>query len=89
MDETLDAHIAKRFNTDAAHDRCLKTLLTYSLIMSSIATFVRCKTDPAIEEQIKVFAKALKKEPVEPLKHMEMLSKISKFDEPRGARSPS
>lgn len=62
--ETLNAGIAKFFDTDAAPVRLSKKLLTSSSFMALITTFVRRKTDSAIADQKCRLAMASKKEAV-------------------------
>lgn len=49
--ESLNAHIAKFLNTDAAADVFSKRSLISSSFMAPIATFLRRKTDTAMEDK--------------------------------------
>lgn len=48
--ESLDAQIAKFFDTYAAAKGLSKSLLPLFRLWSPIATFTRCKSDTAMEE---------------------------------------
>lgn len=63
--ETLAAHIANFFNTDASADWFSKKGRISSSFMSLIPTFVQCKTYFRIADQNTVIAKASSKEPKE------------------------
>lgn len=62
--ETLDVHIAKFLDMDAAADRVSKKLLTSSSLMAPVVTFVQRKSDTAIADKGTEFTKASKMEPV-------------------------
>lgn len=49
--DTLDGHVAKIFDTEAAADRLSKRFLTSSTFMESIATFMRSKTYTTMAQQ--------------------------------------
>lgn len=51
IDETLDAQIAKFFDTDAATEGLSKRLLTWSSFMEPIGTLDRRKTNKVMEEK--------------------------------------
>lgn len=50
--ETLDAHLAKLFDTDASADRLSRDLLTSSSFMALIATFYDDKQTPSLRARI-------------------------------------
>lgn len=62
MGETLNAHKTKSFDTFAAADCLSKKLLISGSLMAPIETFVQRKTDSAIGEKKRVFAKASRME---------------------------
>lgn len=49
--DTLDANIANTFHSDAAAERLSKRLLTSITIIAPTVTFVRGKTDTAMEDK--------------------------------------
>lgn len=49
--ETVDAHIKKLFDTDAAAEGMLKSFPSPSSFMAPIETFVGCKMDTTMEER--------------------------------------
>lgn len=59
--DTMDAHIAKFLDTNAAADRLSQRLLTLSTFMSPLVTFMRRKIDTAKEEYSTAF---LTKDPI-------------------------
>lgn len=64
IEETLDAHKAKFFDTYSVTGRPSKKNLTSSAFMETMATFVQRQTDNALEDKGTVVAKASKKEPL-------------------------
>lgn len=64
-DGILDTHMTKFFDTNAAKQRCSKKLLKSRSFMTSVATLVRCKMDPASADQNTVIARASKIDPME------------------------
>lgn len=62
ISETMDAHIAKFSDTEAAADWPLKKLLTSSSFIAPTATFLRCQTDSGIAEDGSVPTKSSKRE---------------------------
>lgn len=59
--ETLGGHVAKLLDTDAAINRLSKELLTSSLFVALIVTFVQLENGSAIADQNTVLATASKK----------------------------
>lgn len=62
--DTLNAHIEKLFNTKVATNSLSKNLLTLSSFITPMTSSIRRRTDSAVADQNKLFAKTLKKEPV-------------------------
>lgn len=49
--DILDAHTAVFFHSDAPLDRLSQRLSTLNTFMAPMATFMRCKTDTAMEQK--------------------------------------
>lgn len=87
IEETLDAQIAKRFDTDAASKRLSKRLLTSSSFMAPITTFVRRKLNTTMEymEFSVTFASTALVDTVEPFndENESLSSRPESFNEER------